>query len=190
MGVVDAFIAYKFIKILSTPFEDTEAYKLGIIDKKGKILKKRKELKTGEEKKAYTIIHTLVWNLKKILVKVQLGKSRMGSLAAALYFLKEEFEKHDADPMLVEEAFLSCLELMDIDVEEFQKQVMKESFENEDVLPSGNYRYNDEVLIISEDLESFDSVFDIPLFLINRDGNKIVFSKDELKGVSNNEIVS
>ena len=92
--------------------------------------------------------------------------------------------------MLVEEAFLSCLELMDIDVEEFQKQVMKESFENEDVLPSGNYRYNDEVLIISENLESFDSVFDIPLFLINRDGNKIVFSKDELKGVSNNEIVS
>ena len=94
MGVVDAFIAYKFIKILSTPFEDTEAYKLGIIDKNGKILKKRKELKTGEEKKAYTIIHTLVWNLKKILVKVQLGKSRVGSLAAALYFLKEEFEKH------------------------------------------------------------------------------------------------
>ena len=67
---------------------------------------------------------------------------------------------------------------------------MKESFENEDVLPSGNYRYNDEVLIISEDLESFDSVFDIPLFLINRNGNKLVFSKDELKGVSNNEIVS
>ena len=79
---------------------------------------------------------------------------------------------------------------MDIDVEEFQKQVMKESFENEDVLPSGNYRYKDEVLIISEDLESFDSVFDIPLFLINRDGNKLIFSKDELKGVSNNEIVS
>ena len=188
--MVDAFIAYKFIKILTTPFEESDAYKLGIIDDKGKILKKRKELKSGEEKKAYTIIHTLVWNLKKILVKVQLGKSRMGSLAAALWFLKEEFQKHDADPMLVEDTFLSCLEMMDIDVDEFQKKLMKESFENEDILLSGNYKYNDEILIISEDLESFDSVFDIPLFFINKDSNKIVFSRDELKGVSNNEIIS
>ena len=90
MGVVDAFIAYKFIKILVTPFEETDAYKLGIIDANGKILKKRKDLKRSEEKKAYTIIHTLCWNIKKILVKLQVGKSRIGSLAAALYFLKEE----------------------------------------------------------------------------------------------------
>jgi hypothetical protein len=190
MGMVDAFIAYKFIKILTTPFEESDAYKLGIIDEKGTILKKRKELKSGEEKKAYTIIHTLVWNLKKILVKVQLGKSRMGSLAAALYFLKEEFQKHDADPMIVEELFISCLEMMDIDVDEFQNKLMKESFENEDTLSSGNYRYNEELLIISEELESFDSVFNIPLFFINKDGNKLIFSKDELKGVSSNEIIS
>ena len=54
--MVDAFIAYKFIKILAVPFEKTDAFKMGIIDKDGKILKKRKDLK-GEEKKAYTIIH-------------------------------------------------------------------------------------------------------------------------------------
>ena len=51
MGVVDAFIAYKFIKILVTPFEETDAYKLGIIDANGKVLKKRKDLKRSEEKK-------------------------------------------------------------------------------------------------------------------------------------------
>ena len=187
--MVDAFIAYKFIKILATPFEKSDAYKMGIIDKDGKILKKRKDLKP-DEKKAYTIIHTLVWKIKKILIKLQVGKSRIGSLAAALWFLKEEFKKLDMDPQLAEDGVLSCLELFNIDIDEFEKQILKESFENEDTLPAGNYLYEDQLLIITEELESFDSVFDIPLFLINRDGNKLVFSKDELKGVSNNEIVS
>ena len=86
--MVDAFIAYKFIKILVVPWKETDAFKLGIIDEKGTVLKKRKELRTGEEKKAYTIIHTLVWKVKRILEKIQIGKSRLGSLAAAMWFLK------------------------------------------------------------------------------------------------------
>ena len=44
MGMVDAFIAYKFIKILVVPFEKSDAYKMGIIEKDGKILKMRKYL--------------------------------------------------------------------------------------------------------------------------------------------------
>ena len=57
MGVVDAFIAYKFIKILVTPFEETDAYKLGIIDANGKILKKRKSTVAKEQKKLVLIQH-------------------------------------------------------------------------------------------------------------------------------------
>ena len=86
---VDFFVAYKFIKILTQDFKDTDAFKLGIIDKNGKILKKRKQLKTGEEKKAYTIIHTLVWNLKKLMMKVPGLKSKLGGYATALFLLKE-----------------------------------------------------------------------------------------------------
>ena len=41
---VDYYLAYQFIKKLTTPFKDTEAYKLGIIDEKGKVLKKRSSL--------------------------------------------------------------------------------------------------------------------------------------------------
>ena len=33
---IDLFVTYRFIKLLVTPFEKTEAYKLGIIDKDGK----------------------------------------------------------------------------------------------------------------------------------------------------------
>jgi|15BtaG_2_1085339.scaffolds.fasta_scaffold01560_5 hypothetical protein len=86
---VDFFVAYKFIKILTQDFKDTDAFKLGIIDKDGKILKKRKQLKTGEEKKAYTIIHTLVWNMKKLMMKVPGLKSKLGAYATALFLLKE-----------------------------------------------------------------------------------------------------
>ena len=32
---IDLFVTYRFIKLLVTPFEKTEAFKLGIIDKDG-----------------------------------------------------------------------------------------------------------------------------------------------------------
>ena len=67
MSAVDIYVAYKFVKILSTPWKKTEAYKLGIIDDKGKVLKKQKELETGAERKAYTVFHRLIWNVKRLL---------------------------------------------------------------------------------------------------------------------------
>ena len=42
--LVNAFVIYKFIKLLVTPFEKTDAFKLGIIDKDGNYLKKQKDL--------------------------------------------------------------------------------------------------------------------------------------------------
>ena len=30
---IDLFVAYRFLRILTTPWEDQEAFKLGIIDK-------------------------------------------------------------------------------------------------------------------------------------------------------------
>ena len=94
MGIVasigNIYFVYQFLKKLVTPFEKTEAFKLGIIDKDGKILKKRRDLETKEEKAAYNLSDTLVWNLKKILGKIPLGKSKLASYAAALYLIKEQ----------------------------------------------------------------------------------------------------
>tara|TARA_Y100000034_G_C6777325_1_gene347164 strand:- start:51 stop:599 length:549 start_codon:yes stop_codon:yes gene_type:complete len=181
MGLVNAFVAYKFIKILAQPWEKTDAFRLGIIDKNGKVLRKRNTLKTAEEKKANTIIHTLVWKIKKILTKIRIGKSRLGSLAAALWFLKEELQ---CDTQLLEESVLSCLDKFGIDPEEFKKQTLKESFESDHIVESGTYKYNNHIIIIKEELTSFDAVFDIPLFFINTGSSKYVFSKDEIKKVS------
>ena len=102
MKVFDTFVAYKFIKLLTTPFDETDAYKLGIIDAKGNILKKRKDLINSKDKAAYpSNVYTLVWNLQKILNKVPIVKSRIGKFATALYLLKEE-SGVPLDPMLIE----------------------------------------------------------------------------------------
>lgn len=86
------YFVYQFIKKLVTPFDQTEAFKLGIIDENGKILKKRSSLKTQEEKEAYTMSDTLIFNLKKILAKVPGGGTKFGTFAAALFLLKEDKE--------------------------------------------------------------------------------------------------
>jgi hypothetical protein len=84
---IDFLISYRLAKMLVTPFEQTDAFKYGIIDKDGKNLRKRNTLQKTYEKNAYTILHRFAFNLKKILKKVGLG-GRLGSFAAttALFF--------------------------------------------------------------------------------------------------------
>jgi len=86
-SVVDAFGAYLFVKHLAKPFEEWEAFKLGLIDKNGKRLRKAK---SDPEKKSMSLFHNLVRNLKKVLQKLPFGKSKLASLGAALFLLREE----------------------------------------------------------------------------------------------------
>tara|TARA_B100000212_G_scaffold114516_2_gene85452 strand:+ start:243 stop:830 length:588 start_codon:yes stop_codon:yes gene_type:complete len=85
----DLGYAFRFLKLLTTPWNKLKAYELGIVDEKGKNLKKAKDLKTKEEKSAYTIFHRLVFNIKRLLNKIPGGKSTLASYAAALYLIKE-----------------------------------------------------------------------------------------------------
>lgn len=91
---VDLFVTYKFLRYLTTPWEDQEAFKLGIIDKDGKRIKD-KEVKTQAEKDAFTMLHRLVFNFKRILHKVPLVKSKIGTYAAALFLLKEHMSEEE-----------------------------------------------------------------------------------------------
>jgi hypothetical protein len=84
--VVDLILVYQFLKRLTTPFDQTEAFKLGLIDKDGK---KLKSAETPEEKQAMGYFDRLVFNLKRLLGKVPGGKSRLASYAAALLLLRE-----------------------------------------------------------------------------------------------------
>lgn len=85
----DTYYTYRFLKILTTDWEDMDAYELGIIDSDGKALKKSRELRTREEKSAYTLFHRLVFALKRILGKFPGGRTVVGRYGAALFLLKE-----------------------------------------------------------------------------------------------------
>jgi hypothetical protein len=78
--------------MLVTPFEKTDAYKLGIVDKDGSALKKMKDLKTSEEKDAYTNLTKLVFSLKKLIARVPGGSSQFGSIIAAYWLIKESYK--------------------------------------------------------------------------------------------------
>ena len=86
---INAYVIYRFLRTLTTPWNKMEAYKLGIIDDSGNVLKKRASLKTENERNAYTMFDQMVWKLKRLLNKLPFGKSTIASYAAALWFLKE-----------------------------------------------------------------------------------------------------
>ena len=107
-SVGNVYFVYQFIKKLITPFHKTPAFKLGVIDKKGTILKKRAELETHSERESYTLSDSLVWNLKKLLAKVPGGSTKLATYAAALFLLLKENstdERLHTDMAYLEEEF-------------------------------------------------------------------------------------
>ena len=90
--IVDALIAYRVLKLLVTPFNKTKAYKLGIIDEKGKVLIKSKKITNQQQRNAYTLLIRFVFNLKRLLSKVGIRGALGSAAAAAIAFFKEETE--------------------------------------------------------------------------------------------------
>mgnify|MGYP001189683141 CR=1 FL=1 len=91
-AVADFAYAIRFLKLLVTPFEKTDAFKYGVIDDKGNVLKKGTKRKTKEEKNSFTVFHRLVFNLKKI---IPFGK--LGSYASALFLIREKTGMSDEE---------------------------------------------------------------------------------------------
>ena len=107
----ELYFLYSFLKRLVTKFEKTDAYKLGIIDKNGKVLIKKRDFTTIEQRNAYTMMDTLTFNLKKLLGKIPFGKTTIASYAAALLLLREEKNlQMRLDEEKLEEEFLILYE--------------------------------------------------------------------------------
>jgi hypothetical protein len=98
---VYAIIVYRILRKLATPFEETEAYKLGIIDAKGKILRKFSSLTDEKERDAYTLLDRLVWRIKRIIERVPFESRKVASFAAALALVKESLAAN-AEPVDLE----------------------------------------------------------------------------------------
>ena len=95
-NLVDIYVLYRIIKDLATPFDKTDAFKTGLIDKKGERLRdstgRKVKAETKAQKKADNYYFRFIRNLKRLMSKVGLG-SRLATFAAAMFLIKEEMEK-------------------------------------------------------------------------------------------------
>jgi hypothetical protein len=104
MGIIkragDLVYTFRFLKLLVTDFEDTDAYKAGIITADGKRDKSYDFDVTGNKDKwnnSYTPFHRLVFNVKRLIAKAPGGSSKIASYAAALYLLREKYNISNHD---------------------------------------------------------------------------------------------
>ena len=137
---VDLFVTYRFLKLLTTPFNKTDAFKFGIIDKDGNRIKNEdgsvEVLRTPDEKGAYTILHKLIFNIKKLFGKVPGLRTKVGTYAAALFLLKDTFKEHVEDPDVFEKEFMKYLKEEGY---ELDNSISEDVIGFGEILPKGNY---------------------------------------------------
>ncbi len=198
---IDLFVTYRFLKLLTTPFEKTEAFKLGIIDEKGNRIKKPKstqpavELATVEQKNSYTILHKLVFNIKKIFSKVPGLRTKVGTYAAALFLLKDTFKESVDDQHMFEKEFMKYLKENNI---EFDNEISEEVIGFGEVLPKGEYVLVNDILnkeeeelsakvgdkvIAYEDEAPVDTILGVEIFPVIhiKSQEKIYISLEDIK---------
>ena len=167
---IDLFVTYRFLRLLTTPFKDTDAFKLGVIDDKGNRIRKPKssqpavELTTSELKNSYTILHKLVFNVKKLFNKVPGLRTKVGTYAAALFLLKDTFKEHVEDPDMFEKEFMKYLKENNV---EFDDEISEEVIGFGEVLPKGEY------VLIADILNKEEEE------LTAKKGDKVVAFEDE-----------
>jgi hypothetical protein len=94
-SAADLAYTFRFIRMLVMKWEEWDAYKQGLIDENGKRIKSVK-LDTDAKKSSYTPFVRLAANVKRLLGKVPGGESRLGTFAAALYLIKEQYGVSDS----------------------------------------------------------------------------------------------
>ena len=200
---IDLFVTYRFIKLLVTPFDKTPAFKLGIIDKDGNRMKEKTvargmqptQLNTIEEKSAYTILHKLVFNIKKIFAKVPGLRTKLGTYAAALFLLKDTFKESVDDPDVFEKEFMKYLKEQGYEIDD---SISEEVIGFGEVLPKGEYVLVNDILnkeeeeltakkgdkvIAFEDGAPIDSILGVEIFSVVHEKSKevIYVSLEDIK---------
>lgn len=135
----DLVYTFRFLRLLTTDWEDMKAYELGIIDENGKRIRS-KRVQTPEEKSAYNTFHRLVFSLKRLLNKVPGGRSKIASYAAALFLIKEHSGMSD-------QSLERLLERLEIDAGDIMEQASFWYVTDDDILSPGMYKLREDKVI-------------------------------------------
>lgn len=136
---VDIYYTFRFLRQLVTPWNETKAFKLGLVDENGKVLRKAK---TPEEKDAYTLFFRLVYNIKRLLNKVPFGKTKLASYAAALWLIKENTNMSEE---AVVEGFKAYLEEQGVELDNTLSESKSWMTKGDNLLP-GKYKLAEHVV--------------------------------------------
>ena len=145
---VDLFVTYRFLKLLVTPWKKQEAYKLGIIDANGKNLIKSSKFEKEEQRAAFTLLHRLVFNLKRIMMKIPFVRSQLGTYATALFLLKEHYKIENLPEAEITKYLLEN-KLIDLN-DNISEEVI--GFAN--MLPMGEYKLKDQVTADDDEIDA------------------------------------
>ena len=150
MGIVkraaDLAFTFRFIRMLVLDWKDWDAYKLGLIDETGK-RNKNKPLETDEQKSSYTPFIRLAANVKRLLSKIPGGGSKLGSLAAALFLIKENHN-------LTDDQLNKILDEFGIESLDFMLESTEWFVTTDKMLSPGMYRLSEDKLLN----ETFDDI--------------------------------
>ena len=181
---VDLFVTYRFLKLLVTPWKKQEAYKLGIIDDKGKNLIKSRDFEREDQRTAFTLLHRLVFNCKRIMQKIPFIRSQLGTYAAALFLLKEHYKIEN-----LPEAEITKY-LLENNLIELNDNISEEVIGFGNMLPTGEYKLKDQVtadddeidaqkgdiVTALEDTPPSDRILGVDVFpVIHKKSNKIIY---------------
>jgi hypothetical protein len=144
----DLVYTFRFLRLLTTPFEETEAYKRGIINADGK-RDRNFNMDSMENRESYknyyTPFHRLVFNIKRLMSAAPGGSSRLASYAAALYLIKEQYG-------VSEKQILEGLKQIGIDPEDLLAENTRWFVLEDQRLSPGNYKLSfDKLLNLSLD---------------------------------------
>lgn len=158
----DLVYSLRFLRILTTPWKKTNAYKLGIIDKDGSRITSKK-VRSSEEKSAYNTFHRLVFSIKRILNSIPKERRKLATYTSAFFLIKEHYGVSD-------DALKKLLEKMGEDLESLSEETQSSWFVSEDeqgpFIPKGRYRLQTEK-VLNVSLEPLAKVRDKVVFREN-----------------------
>jgi len=173
---IDLFVAYRFLRILTTPWEEQPAFEHGIIDKDGKLLRKANTLNTTAERESFTLLVRLVFNLKRILHKIPGVRTKLGTYATALYLLKQHFADQVEEEDTIENTFKNWL----VDNGYTTEEEINEHVAH-DVLLSGRYKLKEGSTVTVFDKTPVDYILGQPIFKAIHGDKETYISLEDLE---------
>ena len=172
----DLYFVFRFLRLLTMDYKKTDAFKFGIIDNKGKALKKSSELESTNEKASYTMLHRMVFKIRRLLEKVPGG--RFISYAAALFLLKEQKDARIwSDDIYMK---TKLLEFLATDWEADAK-FLKEEVDNMDKKTFKSFLTENQDIEESQELQALMALDDEGIEAVIDKKGKIVINKKDKK---------